>query len=335
VYWSRVTRADVLRAIEEYDRLGQDQFLAQHGFGRATAYLLIYNGRRYDSKAILGVAYGFATGVPLASREFSGGVHGAAGVLHKLGFEVHDMRGPAGSVTTPDPDPPAAAASKPPEHSLTPAVGGPSSPAEALRGIHPERCVLIITCSGSKRPGGQAPSGKHDNQWAPQLQEARARVLASSGLDMTRVLPAWRRYSGTFYEHANAALADAVKRGHVLIVSGGYGILRAEELIGWYDRQLNLADWPRRVLESALISETHRLGLDTVVAFASATTGYAKLLRRVPWQEAGIAASLVTVSGVTGGAMVEVPRRLGQAFSVFWAGQHDNYPPGTTAENLS
>jgi hypothetical protein len=334
VYWSRVTRADVLCAIEEYDRLGQDQFLAQHGFGRATAYLLIYNGRRYDSKAILGVAYGFATGVPLASREFSGGVHGAAGVLRKLGFEVHDMRGPDGSVTTPDPDPPAAAASKP-EHSLTPAAGGPSSPAEALRGIHPERCMLIITCSGSKRPGGQAPSHKHDSQWAPQLREARARVLASSGLDMTRVLPAWRRYSGTFYQHANPALADAVKRGHVLIVSGGYGILRAEELIGLYDRQLNLADWPRGVLESALISETDRLGLDTVVAFASATTGYAKLLCRVPWQEAGITASLVTISGVTGGAMVEVPRRLGQAFSVFWAGQHDSYPPGTTAENLS
>jgi hypothetical protein len=36
-FWSRVTRADVIRAIEEYDRLGQDHFLAQHGFGRATA----------------------------------------------------------------------------------------------------------------------------------------------------------------------------------------------------------------------------------------------------------------------------------------------------------
>jgi 5-methylcytosine-specific restriction protein A len=42
---TRVTRTDVLRAIEEYDRLGQDQFLAEHGFGRATTYLLVHNGR--------------------------------------------------------------------------------------------------------------------------------------------------------------------------------------------------------------------------------------------------------------------------------------------------
>jgi len=151
---------------------------------------------------------------------------------------------------------------------------------------------------------------------------------------MTRVLPAWRRYTGTFYQHANPALADAVTHGHVLIISGGYGILRAEELIGWYDRQLNLADWPRGVLESALIAEAHRRSLDTVVAFASATTGYAQLLHRVPWRQAGIKAMLVTVSGVTAGAMVEVPRRLGQAFTAFWTGQHASYPPGATIESL-
>src|SRR2546421_735306 len=48
-FWSPVERADVVRAIEDYDRLGQDRFLAEHGFGRATAYLLIYRGRSYDS----------------------------------------------------------------------------------------------------------------------------------------------------------------------------------------------------------------------------------------------------------------------------------------------
>jgi hypothetical protein len=334
VYWSRVTRADVVRAIEEYDRLGQDQFLAEHGFGRARTYLLIHNGRSYDSKAILGVAYGYATGVPLASHEFSGGVHGAAGVLRKLGFEVRDVRGRTRSVTAPDPGPPTAAASEAQGHSRTPAARGASSPAEALRDVDPGRCVLVITCSARKQPGGQAPSPEDDNQWAPQIRDARARVLATSDLDTTRVLPAWRRYTGTFYQHANPALADAVKRGHVLIISGGYGILRAEELIGWYDRQLNLADWPPGVLESALIGEMHRRGLHTVVAFASATTGYAQLLRRVRWRDAGAAARLVTVSGVTGGAMVEVPRRLGQAFSVFWTGQQASYPPGTIVENL-
>jgi hypothetical protein len=334
VYWSRVTRADVVRAIEEYDRLGQDQFLAAHGFGRAKAYLLIHNGRSYDSKAILGVAYGFATGVPLGSSEFSGGVHGAAGVLRNLGFEIRVLRERAGSVTTPVPRPLAGAASQAPARSPKPAAPSPSSPADALHGVDPRRCMLVITCSASKQPGGQAPSGEDESQWAPPLLKARSHVLASSKLDMTQVLPAWRRYTGTFYQHATPALADAVNHGHVLIISGGYGILTADELIGSYDRQLNLADWPPEVLETALISQVRRRDLHTMVAFAAATTGYTQLLRRVPWRKAGITARLVTVSGVTRGAMVEVPRRLGQAFSVFWTGVHDSYPPGTTVDNL-
>jgi hypothetical protein len=55
--WDPVQRCHVQQAAAEYDRLGQDEFLACHGFGRATAYLLILAGKRYDSKAILGVAY--------------------------------------------------------------------------------------------------------------------------------------------------------------------------------------------------------------------------------------------------------------------------------------
>jgi len=90
--WTEVTREDVILAIREYDRLGQERFLAEHGFGRATAYLLIYDGRSYDSKAIAGVAYKLATGVPLGAQHFSGGIYGAARVLRKLGFEVRNVR---------------------------------------------------------------------------------------------------------------------------------------------------------------------------------------------------------------------------------------------------
>jgi hypothetical protein len=32
VAWERVTRADVLRAIEEYDRLGPERFFSEHCF---------------------------------------------------------------------------------------------------------------------------------------------------------------------------------------------------------------------------------------------------------------------------------------------------------------
>lgn len=86
--WSTVTRADVERAIGEYDRLGAREFFARHGFGPARTYLLAWNGRRYPSKAILGTAYELATGQALGSGDFEGGKNGAAAVLRNLGFQV-------------------------------------------------------------------------------------------------------------------------------------------------------------------------------------------------------------------------------------------------------
>jgi len=331
-FWSRVRHADVVRAIEDYDRLGQDQFLAEHGFGRATAYLLIYRGRSYDSKAILGVAYQYATGVRIGAHDFSGGIYGAAGVLRHLGFEVRDTRTTASRPTEDRAGP----GGPVPSHAGAPApTRSPGQPASgSLDGIAPQRSLLVLTCSGRKETGGAPPGPASTTTWPPQLQQARARVLASAHADTTRVLPAWRRYSGTFYQHARPALADAVTTGHVVIISGGYGICRGDEPISWYDKILDLADWPPGLLESALISEAQRCGAPTVVAFASATTGYTKLLRRTPWQRAGIDARLVTITGVTSGAMSEVPRRLGQAFTAFWNHQPASYPPGTRVEFL-
>jgi|GEM_PF-2541817 len=56
VAWDRVTRAEVLRAIEEYDRLGPEQFFSTHGFAPTTTYALAWEERRYPPKAILGTA---------------------------------------------------------------------------------------------------------------------------------------------------------------------------------------------------------------------------------------------------------------------------------------
>jgi hypothetical protein len=86
--WDKVTRADVLRAIEEYDKLGPQEFFAAHGFAPTTTYDLVWGERRYPPKAVLGTAYEFATGQRLASADFEGGKSGAVRVLGKLGFTV-------------------------------------------------------------------------------------------------------------------------------------------------------------------------------------------------------------------------------------------------------
>ncbi len=88
-----ITRSEVVRAIEEFDRLGRDAFLQSHGFQASRRYLLVHKGIEYDSKAIVGVAHGFLPGQrPLAAAEFSGGQDHAVRLLYRLGFHVVDQR---------------------------------------------------------------------------------------------------------------------------------------------------------------------------------------------------------------------------------------------------
>ncbi len=96
VVWDDVTRDDVVRAIQEFDRLGAKEFFAIHGFAPTTTYDLVWDERAYPPKAILGTAYEFATGQRLSSADFEGGKSGAVRVLGNLGFTVNP-RHPAGS----------------------------------------------------------------------------------------------------------------------------------------------------------------------------------------------------------------------------------------------
>jgi len=85
---AEVTREDVLRAIEEYDRLGPDDFFVAHGFGASRSYELVWGKRRYPHKALLGRAYELATGERLDAGDFEGGRAGAVAVLEQLGFTI-------------------------------------------------------------------------------------------------------------------------------------------------------------------------------------------------------------------------------------------------------
>jgi len=92
IAWDKVTHADVLRAIQDFDRLGPEQFFSAHGFAPTTTYDLVWDKRLYPPKAILGTAYEFATGQRLASGDFEGGKTGAVNVLEKLGFTIQPKR---------------------------------------------------------------------------------------------------------------------------------------------------------------------------------------------------------------------------------------------------
>jgi hypothetical protein len=91
VDWDRVSSDNVVAALREYDRVGADEFFAQHGYGPSRTYELIWNERHYPHKAILGTAYELATGQRLAPGDFEGGKAGAVRVLGKLGFTVEPL----------------------------------------------------------------------------------------------------------------------------------------------------------------------------------------------------------------------------------------------------
>ena len=47
-------RAAVLEAIDEFDRIGRDAFLERYGYSPARRYFFEFDGKLYDSKAIVG-----------------------------------------------------------------------------------------------------------------------------------------------------------------------------------------------------------------------------------------------------------------------------------------
>jgi len=78
----------VLLALEEFDRVGADEFLSRYGFDHQGVFELLHNSSSYDSLAVLGVAHLRATGELAPQSDLSGGAEGAAEVLRGLGFTV-------------------------------------------------------------------------------------------------------------------------------------------------------------------------------------------------------------------------------------------------------
>lgn len=85
-----ITRDAIIDAINECDNLGRDTFLKQYGFKEARSYFLSYDGRLYDSKAIIGVAHKYIAdgNEPLTPNDFSGGDVRVASRLRSMGFDV-------------------------------------------------------------------------------------------------------------------------------------------------------------------------------------------------------------------------------------------------------
>ena len=88
---SELTDPDAITAaLDEFDQLGREGFLRKYGFGPSRAYFVSRDGKLYDSKAIVGAAYGFQfpQAGPLNPDSFSGGESTVAALVERLGFAV-------------------------------------------------------------------------------------------------------------------------------------------------------------------------------------------------------------------------------------------------------
>jgi hypothetical protein len=148
------------------------------------------------------------------------------------------------------------------------------------------------------------------------------RLSATGGF--LRIAPAWQRHSGSLYQASRDAIATALDAGvHMIIVSGGYGLVLAAEPIGYYEAVFKNSWWPDRLLDEVLIEYLRRHKLRALRAVASATTGYARLLRRVNWRLAGVESAMLLTPEETTGAMVKSPRAQGEALSGLLRGEID------------
>ncbi len=88
-----ITKVGVQKAIAEFDELGRERFLEHNGFGKAHRYWLIHAGKRYDAKAIVGVAhkYDLPSEGPLRSPRLKSGQDTVVRRLRELGYLVEEL----------------------------------------------------------------------------------------------------------------------------------------------------------------------------------------------------------------------------------------------------
>ena len=138
-------------------------------------------------------------------------------------------------------------------------------------------------------------------------------------MDERTLAPAWRRYDGHFYQAAGGALAEAVRqRLHLLILSGGYGVLLACEPIGLYDAALKTSWWPESVLEGVLAGYARHHRLKCMRAFVSRTTAYRKVVERTDWNAAGVDDAVLLMPEA--GSQASVLSAQGEAFAALLDG---------------
>ncbi len=97
-----LSKENILAAIQELDSG------VEHKFGESVRYDVLYNGKRYAPKAVVGLAAKWQLGRPLSPEEFSGGLHSRSfRALEKNGFQIVEKGSGGLTLSSPLPEAPA------------------------------------------------------------------------------------------------------------------------------------------------------------------------------------------------------------------------------------
>ncbi len=121
------------------------------------------------------------------------------------------------------------------------------------------------------------------------------------------------RYCGSLYKTAGSQLAYVEKAGAGLaVVSGGYGVVLAGEQIGWYNQRFDESMWPNELVGRCLAAYAEAIQARTVIGLFGKTTPYPNAFRSVKWPADIHEARLVSPEIRGRGALVKVPRAIGE-----------------------
>ena len=200
---------------------------------------------------------------------------------------------------------------------------GPAAAQEMPR-LSTSNTLFVLPCSGSKRRGGRRTGARGSSVLrslprglAAELRARRCQNASRAKLDESALLPAAERYTGTLYQAAGDALDVLAGSGAgLLIISGGYGVVRPAEPIGWYDQPFRTAMWPNGVVARCLAAYADAIGATAVIALLSATTQYGGVFRSARWPDQ-VEHVLHVWPEPVAGAMVKAPRAQGEALKAF------------------
>ncbi|MGV0005442.1 MAG: hypothetical protein ACNYPG_02245, partial [Candidatus Porifericomitaceae bacterium WSBS_2022_MAG_OTU9] len=123
------------------------------------------------------------------------------------------------------------------------------------------KTIFVLPCSGRKDNNPTRHKGTAIGEFLPDSlhkELARQRKRNATRVQLGKkenTAMAVDRYDGLLYRIARTAIRSLMdKKAHVLILSGGYGLVTATEAISMYNHKFTASMWKHKIVERCLAS---------------------------------------------------------------------------------